>query len=254
MPRAPYRHRHSVWIDVFGVLIFGAVLLGGAGYLLYQSPGMTGRSATVGASVQNGPSPMQGPKGRSPAPRPNRLGLPDGGSGPLLGSRSGRAPSAPETPFSDEWQEQATPDLGGQSGSPGGALPGMASGGAGSGGEPPAPDRSGPAIASRQQSGGAWGTQTRSEAAGSGWQEEARRLSGQARALSSQLRQLDQSSSQQSREATSSEGGSGQASTASASNNDRDPGDPPSVPIGDHLPWLAAAGILWGAWRIARGG
>ena len=33
----------------------------------------------------------------------------------------------------------------------------------------------------------------------------------------------------------------------------RNPGSPSNVPIGDHLPWLAVAGILWGAWRIGRG-
>lgn len=252
MRRGPYRR--SVWIDIFGILIFGAVLLGGAGYLLYQSTGMPGRSVTGGTSVQTGPSPMQGPKGRSSASRSNRLRLPDGGSGPLLGSRSSRAHSASETPFSDDWQEQATPDLGGQSGSPGGALSGTVPGGAESGGERPAPDRSGSAIASRQQSEGARSGQARSEAAGSGWQDEARRLSGQARALSRQLGQLDRSSSQQGRGETSSEDAPEQASTASPTNNDRNPGDPPSVPVGDHLHWLAVAGILWGAWRIGRGG
>jgi hypothetical protein len=68
------------------------------------------------------------------------------------------------------------------------------------------------------------------------------------RALSGQLRQMS--------------GGQSQGTSAEQTDSDpgspddpdrREPGSPSNVPIGDHLPWLAVAGILWGAWRIGRG-
>jgi hypothetical protein len=50
----------------------------------------------------------------------------------------------------------------------------------------------------------------------------------------------------------------GSATTASgreSTTSGRDVPNPPDpVPIGDHLHWLAVAGLLWGAWRIARRG
>ena len=67
-------------------------------------------------------------------------------------------------------------------------------------------------------------------------------------ALSGQLRQMDGVQSQS--------GFEKQADSDPGSPDDpgrRNPGSPSNVPIGDHLPWLAMAGILWGAWRIGRG-
>jgi hypothetical protein len=67
-------------------------------------------------------------------------------------------------------------------------------------------------------------------------------------ALSGQLRQIGEAQSQ----GTSAE----QTESEPSSPDDpsrREPGSPENVPIGDHLHWLAVAGILWGAWRIGRG-
>jgi hypothetical protein len=67
-------------------------------------------------------------------------------------------------------------------------------------------------------------------------------------ALSGQLRQMSGAQSQgASAEQTDSDPGSPDDPDR------RDPGSPSDVPIGDHLPWLAMAGLLWGAWQIGRG-
>ena len=73
-------------------------------------------------------------------------------------------------------------------------------------------------------------------------------MAGRMQALSGQLGQMDGGSSQSASET--------QADSGPSSPDDpgrRNPGSPSNVPIGDHLPWLAVAGILWGAWRIRRG-
>lgn len=87
------------------------------------------------------------------------------------------------------------------------------------------------------------------------WTAEAQRLAGRAQALSSQLRALERESAARSSQETAEAAGEGSAAKASASSNDN-PGTPenPTVPIDDHLHWLLVAGVLWGAWRLHRGG
>lgn len=249
----PYRRR-SVWIDVFGVLLFGAVLLGGAGYLLFQMGGAIGSSGGGGPAI--GGEPAISSRGASPAPRaePGLQGhrsAPASRSPSLFGDgASSIGGTGAEVPFSDNWRSRAAPDLTGPSGSSGAWSEDGAIGGG-------PPESEGPTIASqRSQS----GTESRSARARTGggeaaWQSEARNLAGRARALSNEIAGLDRSDSQAgSGETDTRDNAPEQAATASASSNDRDPGDPPSVPIGDHLHWLVVAGILWGAWRIGRGG
>lgn len=244
MRNDPYRH--SVWIDVFGIVLFGAVLVGGTGYLLYHAGGAAGGLGGGGAiaSGRERPVPLQpGSRmaARRPAPSPEPTPLFDEGG--VAGPRG----SGVEAPFSKSWQEQATPDLTG----PAGASSPPSGGGAPVGGA--APEPSGPTIASKGLSGRGGSGTARRESAGAGWRAEARRFSGRARALSNQLGQMARSS-EESGEETSRKEASGQASAAGASSDDRNVGDPPSVPIDDHVHWLAVLGILWGMWRIWRGG
>jgi hypothetical protein len=258
-------YRHSVWVDVLGVLLFGAVLLGGAGYVLYHVRGATSNSVVQGSG---GGARLVGP-GSRPTRRSGggaRGGLPgggfapgQGGEGPLLGDRNGGASSGAKAPFSSSWREGATPELVGPSGSAGEGTPGLGG------------SASGPSGASRSlgASGSPGGSQSPAssldyrqetarsaqsgEAAGARWRGEAQKLAGRARALSGQLGQLEREASRsEGGKKTSSEKTSGEASTASASkSNDRDVPPPPSVPIDDHLHWLVVVGLLWGIWRLS---
>lgn len=260
MRNGPYRR--SVWVDVFGVFLFGAFLLGGAGYVLYHAGG------TAASSVASTPTAESYHQGRSAAAarghqtRPGTEGMfssrLSSEPSPLLGDRS--APTGAATPFSEDWQKRATPSLNGPS--PGGGAPPSGGGPHGeanlNGGTSP-----GPAIASSRSSeslgkspgGRSVQAETADRNGGEAWRGEARELAGRARALSGQLRQLEQETSGGKRKKTSSGNKApGEASTASATTNDRDVPNPPSVPIDDHLHWLVVAGLLWGAWRIWRGG
>jgi len=239
-------YRRSVWIDVFGVLLAGAVLLGGAGYLLYHvgsaTSGLTPASqATAARSGRAAPA--------RPRPGPGAGGVFSSESRPLLSDRS--PPTGTAAPFSKDWREQASPSLAGPSSEGGVTFGGAASAeGAAS---------SGPTIASSPSLGG---TESRSSGStwsgnagrngGQSWRREARQLAGRARALGGQLRQLEQDASRgDGKKATSNEKAPGEASTASATTNDRDVPTPPSVPIDDHLHWLIVAGLLWGIWRLS---
>lgn len=259
--RNPYRH--SVWIDVFGVLLVGAVLLGGAGYLLYQAGGVAsglGEGSAVATSRGDRAAPTRSGRGRSarrPAPGPQR----SPSSGLLLGGGSASSPSgsAVEVPFSEGWQNQATPSLTGPSG---GASSAPSSGGA-SGGDAavgePAPGPSGPTIASsRNPSDGGVDVQGSGGEARPGWQAEARQFSGKARALAGQLRQMEESSSEKAAgRQENSKTASGRQASASATSDPGTPSDPAQeVPIGG-LGWLAAAGAAYGIgrlWAFAGGG
>ena len=82
----------------------------------------------------------------------------------------------------------------------------------------------------------------------------AERFADQATALAGQLRQMSEPSGSKEEAAPSAE--EAQTSSAGSRAKASDPGNPDGpdqVPIGDHLPWLAVVGVLWGAWRIGRG-
>lgn len=90
-----------------------------------------------------------------------------------------------------------------------------------------------------------------SSATGRGWQSELSQLGGRLRALDGALARLDRSGEGA---AASSRSSGDRVSTASGPHtSSRDVPSPPSVPIDDHVHWLLAAGLLWGAWRLWRG-
>lgn len=237
--------RHSVWIDVFGIVLVGAVLLGGAGYLLVHAGGTTS-SLGGGVVASNGersapPSLGGGLSARRPAPNPAPSSL-------LEGDRAVTpSGSRVDVPFSESWREQATPDLAGPTGS--GGVP---SGGGTIGGG--TPEAEGPTIALRwSPSGtGSRSARTRTGSEGSAWRAEARQLSGRARALSNQLGQMERAASEEetrsSREVSTAKtsGGGGEASASSGPGT---PEDPNQVPIGG-LEWLAAAGVVYALRRL----
>lgn len=258
MNRGPYRH--SVWTDVLSVMFAGAVLLGGAGCLLYHAGGAVNGSSSNFSQGSGSAFPIQGHRSARPS-RSSGGGTARGeAANPLLSSRSNSAPSGARTsgaasgggaPFSKSWRSNATPSLTGPSASSGNASPGRA-GTASSradGFSSALPRTSGRSGGRGAQSGGA------NASSRSGWRAEAQRLGGQARALSSQLGQLDRASERE-KQASANDPESGEARTASASRSGQNVPDPPSpnVPIGDHLHWLLVAGVLWGAWRLWRGG
>lgn len=237
-------YRHSVWIDVLGIVLFGAVLLGGAGYLLYHAGGAA--SGLGGGAVATSGGEGSVPEGLGPRHTAQRP-APSSRSNPLFGG--GRAPaqsgSGVEAPFSESWQEEATPDLTG----PSSGAPGAPSGGGASAGDE-GPEPGGAAIASRGRTGS--GGPARAERGSGGWRAEARRFSGRARALSNQLGQMARSgpeeqtkSTREDAPATTSAG----RTSSSASSDPGTPGDPSQVPIGG-LEWLAAAGALYALRRL----
>jgi pilus assembly protein FimV len=103
------RPEYLVWIEIAGIVGLLALLLGPLAYLATEMAGSLGGSGgepiATRASGPTGPgSPARVP--RASAPR----------SAPVLsGSRSGGGEAAP-TPFSDQWQAQATPALTGPDG------------------------------------------------------------------------------------------------------------------------------------------
>lgn len=251
--RSPYRR--SVWIDIFGIVLFGAVLLGGAGYLLYRAGSGAGGLAggTSGGGTPTVGSAPQRSVGASRHPR--GLASPRRGAGPLLGSRTVPSASGTQAPFSADWREGATPDV---------TVPSAASSGGdarGGGIRSASPE---PSVTSSRPSGAhGRGDLRASETGGSSWRGEARQLAGRAQALSSQLRQMDRSSSEpggtisSQKHASTSAAGTGASASGPGSPGDPSrrsgPGDPSSVPIDDHVYWLAIAGLLFGVWRL-RGG
>lgn len=256
MNRGPYRH--SVWIDVLGVMFAGAVLLGGAGCLLYYAGGAVNDSSSNFSRGSGSAFPIQGHRSARPS-RSSGGGTARGeAANPLLSSRLNSAPSGARTsgaasgggaPFSKSWRSNATPSLTGPPASSGNASPGRA-GTASSradGFSSALPRTSGRSGGRGAQSGGA------NASSRSGWRAEAQRLGGQARALSNQIGQLDRASEQE-KQASANDPESGEGRTASASRSGQSVPEPPSVPIDDHLHWLLVAGVLWGAWRLWGGG
>lgn len=241
----PGPYRHSVWIDVFGVVCLGALLLVPLGYLATT---MMGRGGGGGGS-----SIIAGARSSVSAPtrRPDRTGRPPrlpAPSNPLFGGGpAGEGVSGIRAPFSSDWREQANPSLTDPStGSPsGGAQVGR--GGSG---------QAGPTIATRRPLGTTWGeTYQGGRRGGSSWRSEAQTLSSRARALAGQLGQMDRSATGKTNSARSgkTKTASGGRSSSSAASDPGTPGDPSQVPIDDHVHWLAVFGLLWGVWRIWRG-
>ena len=261
--RSPYRH--SVWIDVFGVILVGAVLLGGVALLsgtgsLHFGSSLSGLSEAVPGHGAGGSAIANGSSARGPAPTAGRgltIGasrVPPGLSNPLSGGGGGA--SAP-APFSDGWREQAAPDLTGPSvGAPAAPVGGSKVGGGRVAGQEQG-GSSGPVLASRRSSRGSGASAAgRGSDGAAGRRAEAKRFADQATALAGQLRQMREPSGSEEGAAPSAEEAqtSSVGSRAKASDPDPDnPDDPDQVPIGDHLPWLAVLGVLWGAWRIGRG-
>jgi hypothetical protein len=236
-------------------------LLGGAGYLLTQGfshaggEGASGLGGGTSGGVSAAP-PVQGRSGsvgltsRSTRARSQQ---PSRGS-PLLGEGVNPPSQGAGAPFSDGWQQEATPDLGGS--------PPDTEGPGGVGGAAPSatgPSTGSPSIAEGPSYDGDYQRKRYGDTPGGGdrasWRAEAREFGGKARALSNQLGQVGQESSGSRETKTSSEStGSETARAAKSSSSGPEPPDePPQVPIDDHLHWLVVAGVLWGAWRIWRG-
>lgn len=241
------------------MVLLGAILLGGAGYLLLHAD--TATSGFSAEAARSGGAPAGPPTARSGRPlrRPGASASRGRTSSPLLSDRSGTGPSGPPAPFSESWRREATPSLGGPAASPGassGGTAGNGTAGSAAGGAGPRPEGSSIAEA---RPGGATGTGGASHGStvrpGTDWRAEARRLGGQARALSGALRQFQEGGSETSRKRSGQQGSAGAtASGGQVTSSDRDvPNPPPPVPIDDHLYWLVVAGLLWGAWRIGQG-
>ena len=245
-------HRHSVWIDVFGLVLVGAVLLGGVVLLIGTGSSHFGLSEATPGRSAGGSAIANGASARGPAPTASRgptIGasrVPPGLSNPL--SSGGGGASAP-APFSDGWREQAVPDLMG----PSVGAPAAPVGGKGAGQKQG--KSSGPVLASRRSSRGSGASAAgRGSGGAAGRRAEAERFADQATALAGQLRQMSEPSGSKEEAASSAE--EAQTSSVGSRAKASDPGtpdDPNQVPIGDHLPWLAVVGVLWGAWRIGRG-
>lgn len=249
MCNGPYRH--SVWIDVFGVLFFGSMLLGGAGYVLSH---VHTEGAASRLSVQRSQDAV-GTFGtyerrafrssrRSTTPSRDRTGRRY-----LLNSRSGSPPSNRTVPFSESWRHDATPNL---------TEPHTSSrkkfiGGVGSWSEdgPVSSPRSSSRFGNATSQKGEFTSSTSS--AGSDWQAAAHRLAGRTRALNNQIRQLEKGSGSHGENPPESNRATKSASSADVRTSDRDVPDPPNVPIDDQLHWLLIGGVLWGTWRIWRG-
>lgn len=252
--RSPYRH--SVWIDVFGVVLVGAVLLGGVVLLsgtgsFHFGSSLSGLSEAVpghgGSAIANGSSARGSAPTARRGPTIGASRVPPGVSNPLSGGGGGA--SAP-APFSDGWREQAAPDLTGPSvGAPAAPVGGSKVAGQEQG------ESSGPVLASRRSSRGSGASAAGRGSGGAAERRaEAERFADQATALAGQLRQMSEPSGSEEEAAPSAEEAqtSSVGSRAKASDPEN-PDSPDQVPIGDHLPWLAVVGVLWGAWRIGRG-
>ncbi|PSQ68094.1 MAG: hypothetical protein BRD26_09155 [Bacteroidetes bacterium QH_1_64_81] len=116
-------------------------------------------------------------------------------------------------------------------------------------------ESSGPVLASRRSSRGSGASAAGRGSGGAAERRaEAERFADQATALAGQLRQMSEPSGSEEEAAPSAEEAqtSSVGSRAKASDPEN-PDSPDQVPIGDHLPWLAVVGVLWGAWRIGRG-
>lgn len=262
--------RHSVWIDVFGVVALLALLLAPLAYLATEMTGGSGGGgggALVGRSGGSSPGARQSVRAqhqRSARPRSS-----------LFGVSNGSEESA-RVPFSEPWRAQATPTLTApESEARGGRVLAGGSGGSEAGAGASASESSpthrfsssgeargnlsagrsgglvdgGPALAGRMPSDGG-GSAARGRPAGRDWQEEARSAARTGRKLVGEIEQMSRASTSGGTTAKQSPSDPGSPDDPDR----RNPGSPSNVPIGDHLHWLAVAGILWGTWRIGRGG
>lgn len=242
----PGPYRHSVWIDVFGVVCLGALLLVPLGYLATTTVEGNWNSGTqrdlVGGERPSTRAPTRDLARTRRATRIPDLSTPVFGGGPVSGGVSGT-----RAPFSADWREQATPSL--TDPSTGGPSGGAQAGRSGSG-------QTGPIIATRRPSRTTWSeTEQGGRRGGSSWRSEAKRLSSRTRALAGQLGQMARSATDKrtSEQSDKVETASRGRSAASAASDPGTPGDPSQVPIDDHVHWLAVFGLLWGMWRIWRG-
>lgn len=239
--------RHSVWIDVFGIVALCALLLVPLGILATEVMDGGGRS---GGGVASGSGGAAAPPRSDPAPR--RSSRPARRSAPWTAARRGRSgASGSAVPFSKSWRERATPSLSDR-------APASRDGGRsfGGGAGPGAPDGSDgrPAFGAAGGTGrGALGQRDGGASAGGAeWRREADRLAGRALALSGRLRAWQRGDEGRGTEETARRSEATSAAGTAASTSDNPP-LPDPVPIDDHLHWLLVAGLLWGAWRIGRG-
>lgn len=240
-------YRHSVWIDVFGVVVLLILFLVPLGILAVDMRGSSWAGGHVVASRGGSAKARSPARSVRSARRAHRSARASSPSAAPIEQRPGPFGSA--VPFSKSWREQATPDLSGGQGSAnavGGA--GTISRGAFSRGS----IEDGPRLASRGTTFGS-GRGTSGEASGgAAWRHEANRLAGRARALSNRLGALERDPEGRSSGSGPNSSGRQTAESASASTNDNPP-LPDPVPIDDHLHWLLVAGLLWGVWRLMRG-
>lgn len=254
MSHTPYRH--SVWIDVFGLVLVGTVVLGGGGYLLYHTGHVAHQRLHVAVDSRESsgsvrpPARTRRPQASSAARAPRATPR---GSRPLTanpppsivearGSRAGT-----EAPFSEAWRAEV---LG-----PRAALsdaPRSAPAGPGAFSESPSLGRLGTGASGSTDGPTGDAGPSASGPVGAQWRAEAQRLGRTARALSGQLGRMDRKRGPGATAGSESEGGRNASARRSGGTVPEPP--PPSVPIDDHLHWLLVAGVLWGAWRMWRGG
>jgi hypothetical protein len=254
MSHTPYRH--SVWIDVFGLVLVGTVVLGGVGYLLYHTGHVAHQRLHVAVDSRESsgsvrpPARTRRPQASSAARAPRATPR---GSRPLTanpapsivearGSRAGT-----EAPFSEAWRAEV---LG-----PRAALsdaPRSAPAGPGAFSESPSLGRLGTGASGSTDGPTGDAGPSASGPVGAQWRAEAQRLGRTARALSGQLGRMDRKRGPGATAGSESEGGRNASARRSGGTVPEPP--PPSVPIDDHLHWLLVAGVLWGAWRMWRGG
>ena len=233
--------KHSVWLDVFGVLLLGTVLMGGVGYLFYHAGGAATGPAGNALQQRTPTAPSTGTRSALPRQlRPPIAGRSPSAPSPALGPQSGSSRES-AAPFSKSWRQQATPDLTG---------PTPESGGRADAGDGTIAS-SGPAIASSRPSGRTNGVGGDSDRDASSWQSEARLLANQSRALSRQLEQMAQDDRSEKRSERASSPEESNTSTAGAQTNDRDVPPPPEVPVGG-AEWLAAAGAAYALNRLRK--
>jgi len=256
MSHTPYRH--SVWIDVFGLVLVGTVVLGGVGYLLYHTGHAAHQRLRVSVDPREGNggvrtrSPQHARPTRSPsfahsphaAPRRSQPRRPSP-STPSVGD--GGPAAGAGVPFSEAWRTDILASLADPS-----IAPRSTPAELGAPAKTSSPGRSGTGASGSMGSTIGDGGASASGPAGASWRTEAQRLGRTARALSGQLGRMDRKRGPGATAGSESEGGRNASARRSGGTVPEPP--PPSVPIDDHLHWLLVAGVLWGAWRMWRGG
>lgn len=254
MSHTPYRH--SVWLDVFGLVLVGTVVLGGVGYLLYHTGHAAHQRLHVSVDFRESSGsarPPQRPRSSQSSSAARALRATPRGSRPLTANpppsiAEARGPRAgTEAPFSEAWRAEVLGPRAVSSAAPRSTPtePGAFS-------ESPSLGRLGTgASGSTDETTGDAGLSA-SGPVGAQWRAEAQRLGRRARALSGQLGRMHRKRGPGATAGSESEGGQNASARRSGGTVPEPP--PPSVPIDDHLHWLLVAGVLWGAWRMWRGG